>query len=76
MFQTLLGSIEENILSAIFKVQVVKKVESPMENKNISTSGGGEESAVSSPETVKKIGRNDPCPCGSGKKYKKCCMGK
>ncbi len=23
-----------------------------------------------------KIGRNDPCPCGSGKKYKKCCMGK
>lgn len=24
----------------------------------------------------KKIGRNDPCPCGSGKKYKKCCMGK
>ena len=24
----------------------------------------------------KKAGRNDPCPCGSGKKYKKCCMGK
>lgn len=24
----------------------------------------------------KKIGRNDPCPCGSGKKYKKCCLGK
>ena len=23
-----------------------------------------------------KIGRNDPCPCGSGKKFKKCCMGK
>ena len=23
----------------------------------------------------KKIGRNDPCPCGSGKKYKKCCLG-
>jgi len=76
MFQTLLGSIEENVLSAIFKIQVIKKVESPMENKNISTSGGGEESNASTPETVKKIGRNDPCPCGSGKKYKKCCMGK
>jgi len=25
---------------------------------------------------VKKIGRNDSCPCGSGKKYKKCCIGK
>ena len=24
--------------------------------------------------TVQKVGRNDPCPCGSGKKYKKCCM--
>jgi methionyl aminopeptidase len=27
-------------------------------------------------ENLKKIGRNDPCPCGSGKKYKKCCLGK
>ncbi|MBU5428438.1 SEC-C domain-containing protein [Tissierella pigra] len=26
--------------------------------------------------TRQKIGRNDPCPCGSGKKYKKCCLGK
>jgi preprotein translocase subunit SecA len=77
MFQSLLGSIEENILSAIFKVQIVKKVESPMENKNISTSGGSEEEVgASSPEIVKKTGRNDPCPCGSGRKYKKCCMGK
>lgn len=30
----------------------------------------------SSSETHVKVGRNDPCPCGSGKKYKKCCMGK
>ena len=32
------------------------------------------------PTTVRrstpKVGRNDPCPCGSGKKYKKCCMGR
>ncbi|MCY7731099.1 SEC-C domain-containing protein [Aerococcus urinaeequi] len=27
-------------------------------------------------KTRRKIGRNDPCPCGSGKKYKKCCLGK
>jgi preprotein translocase subunit SecA len=77
MFQSLLGRTEENVLSAIFKVQIVKKVESPMENKNISTSGGSEDSGgASTPESVKKIGRNDPCPCGSGRKYKKCCMGK
>ncbi|MBI9086513.1 MAG: SEC-C domain-containing protein [Desulfobacterales bacterium] len=28
------------------------------------------------PVRSRKIGRNDPCPCGSGKKYKKCCLGK
>jgi preprotein translocase subunit SecA len=30
-------------------------------------------SAPAAPAALKKIGRNDPCPCGSGKKYKKCC---
>jgi len=73
MFQALLGAIEENVISSIFKMQVVRKVKSPMENQNIKTSGGGEEDTSSAPEIVKKIGRNDPCPCGSGKKYKKCC---
>jgi SEC-C motif-containing protein len=34
---------------------------------------GGEVSAKPPPRHVVKIGRNDPCPCGSGKKYKKCC---
>ena len=33
----------------------------------------GEVDPVSGPRTVEKVGRNDPCPCGSGKKYKKCC---
>jgi uncharacterized protein YecA (UPF0149 family) len=28
------------------------------------------------PEKSVKVGRNDPCPCGNGKKYKKCCLGK
>lgn len=36
-------------------------------------SSAGTVSAGAVPRTVKKIGRNDPCPCGSGKKYKKCC---
>lgn len=34
---------------------------------------GGQVSAKPPPKQVTKIGRNDPCPCGSGKKYKKCC---
>jgi preprotein translocase subunit SecA len=40
-------------------------------------SGGGREKRAEKPETIErpgsKLGRNDPCPCGSGKKYKKCC---
>ncbi len=78
MFQSLLCSVEENVLSAIFRVQVVKKVESPMENKNISTNAGAESSKTSAgpQKKIKKIGRNDPCPCGSKNKYKKCCMNK
>lgn len=34
---------------------------------------GGETNPRSDPRQVDKVGRNDPCPCGSGKKYKKCC---
>jgi len=36
-------------------------------------SHGGESGAPPQPRQKKKVGRNDPCPCGSGKKYKKCC---
>jgi uncharacterized protein len=31
---------------------------------------------IKGPQATSKTGRNDPCPCGSGKKYKKCCLGK
>jgi preprotein translocase subunit SecA len=37
-----------------------------------SRSGGGEASQPTQRRTGEKVGRNDPCPCGSGKKYKKC----
>jgi preprotein translocase subunit SecA len=37
-----------------------------------SRSGGGETSQPTQRRTGEKVGRNDPCPCGSGKKYKKC----
>ena len=34
---------------------------------------GGDGTVKKQPRKVKKIGRNEPCPCGSGKKYKNCC---
>jgi len=75
MYHDLLDAIEENVVNSLFKIRVAKKIESPMENKNITESGGSvDDTQVNKPEVNKdKVGRNDPCPCGSGKKYKKCC---
>ena len=44
-----------------------KQVEKPLATNE------GKEKAKKQPKTVAKIGRNDKCPCGSGKKYKQCC---
>ncbi|MBI4473316.1 MAG: DUF1186 domain-containing protein [Acidobacteria bacterium] len=42
----------------------------------VAPSGKPASTMVSNRSTVPKIGRNDACPCGSGKKYKKCCLGR
>ena len=75
MFQNLLSSIDEGVFTAIFKIKLMSQPPTPMENQNITTSGGSETmgNIVSSKTKENKTGRNDPCPCGSGKKYKKCC---
>ena len=67
-FQQMVYSIKEDVVRYIFRVKVVKQ---PEERKTFVNQGED-----ASPKTVrvgKKIGRNDPCPCGSGKKYKRCC---
>jgi hypothetical protein len=47
-----------------------------MFKEHIKTNATGGEAKGDLPVKSEKIGRNQPCPCGSGKKYKKCCMGK
>jgi len=67
MFQSLLSGIEHDVVHTIYKVSIAKEgaaVPSPM------AEAAGRREAV---PAGKKVGRNDPCPCGSGKKYKKCC---
>ncbi|MDD3007042.1 MAG: preprotein translocase subunit SecA [Candidatus Pacebacteria bacterium] len=75
MYHDLIKAIEENVVTSLFKIRVARKIESPMENKKVQESGGSvDESEASKPEVnTDKHGRNDLCPCGSGKKYKKCC---
>ncbi len=73
MFQRLLSQIEFNIANTILRVSLAEKPTRPVppikQDQPVSDS-----SSVS--HSKDKPGRNDPCPCGSGKKYKKCCMPK
>ena len=79
MFQGLIGRIKEETLGILFRIQIAEpeKIEDmrrPRE-QNLTFSGGDDADSRKQPvkRENKKIGRNDPCPCGSGKKYKKCC---
>jgi len=75
MYHDLLKAIENNVVTSLFKIQVARKIESPMESKNVQESGGSVDEAEASKPKVNtdRTGRNDLCPCGSGVKYKKCC---
>jgi preprotein translocase subunit SecA len=76
MFQEMERGLREDYVTYIYRIENVRLREEP-EVQQLSYSGGGDEPnpAPKSPRRVEgKIGRNDPCPCGSGKKYKKCGM--
>ncbi|MDQ3575470.1 MAG: preprotein translocase subunit SecA [Actinomycetota bacterium] len=71
LFSALVDTTKSDSLRYLYRVQVVKN-EAPAQPKNVRTSGTG---PMAKPKPVKvetKIGRNSPCPCGSGKKYKNC----
>lgn len=83
LFKELIEEIKFDTVRLLYNVRVVtreeqEKQKTVRENEvtNIVTSGPLEAGSIAlqtKPVTAKKIGRNDPCPCGSGKKYKKCC---
>lgn len=77
MFDEMTATIRENTVKMMFTTVVRRKedVERQAVAKITATSsGGGDDSVKKEPvRKVKKVGPNDPCPCGSGKKYKKCC---
>jgi len=77
LFDNLLDRIREESLSMIFRIQLMREAPEPVSRKkrralHMSHGGDGEPPAPIR-RKEKKVGRNDPCPCGSGKKYKKCC---
>ncbi len=77
LFQNLLATIQHGVAHTIYRVGIARK-EAPQEAPSAmaQASGRGDGSGKKKPKLKvagKKIGRNDPCPCGSGKKYKHCC---
>ena len=70
-FETLLSTIQHDVVRTIYHVSIVKREAPVAAAQAVASRGGGSKQPLK--VGGKKIGRNDPCPCGSGKKYKKCC---
>jgi preprotein translocase subunit SecA len=73
-FQTLLETIQHDVAGMIFHVTITEKrqnkaPQSPMEKAGIGSKGDNKPNTNAG---ARKVGRNEPCPCGSGKKYKHC----
>jgi preprotein translocase subunit SecA len=77
MFMDLINRIQADSVGTLFYLQVQPHHEPPPEARPqaapMAYSHGGEGGAPPKQRQKKKVGRNDPCPCGSGKKFKKCC---
>jgi preprotein translocase subunit SecA len=78
LFQEMISRIKEETLGILYRIQIsepqnIADLQKPKEQELVFS--GGDEPAKKNPvkRTQKKVGRNAPCPCGSGKKYKKCC---
>ena len=72
-FQTLLSTIQHDVVHTIYHVGIVKREASQGVPSPTAQVASGDKSSKRLKAGGKKVGRNAPCPCGSGKKYKHCC---
>jgi preprotein translocase subunit SecA len=81
LFMEMMGRIRQEVIQKLFRVQLareddVERMEEAEQKRRrlvLSRAGGGEQAPKPATRDEEKVGRNDPCPCGSGQKYKKCC---
>ena len=75
MFEEMISAIQNETVRRIFSARVKTEQEVKRERvaEGIVATTAGDGTVKKQPRKVQKIGRNDPCPCGSGKKYKHCC---
>ena len=73
LFDELLSRIDAQTTTYLLKAEVRQNSERKKVSDKVTTNEDKSTVKKSSPKRVNKIGRNDPCPCGSGRKYKMCC---
>ena len=77
LFEEMMNRMEEEIVKYVFMTQLPSSEDAPRITRApraVQFSGPSLEAAVvTAVRKGQKVGRNDPCPCGSGQKYKKCC---
>lgn len=77
MFAQMVDRIKSETVGALMRVHIASEADvqalAPEEDIPLAYSGGDGSAPEPAQREGKKVGRNDPCPCGSGKKYKKCC---
>ena len=72
MFEKLLSLIDKETTIFLVKSEIRQNIERKQVEKG-TTNEDLNKVKKQTPKKVKKVGRNDPCPCGSGNKYKQCC---
>ena len=73
LFEDLLINIDKQTTLYLIKAEIRQNLERKQVVKDTHTNSSEEKTTKSKPKVVNKIGRNQPCPCGSGRKYKVCC---
>ncbi|MFI3312462.1 MAG: preprotein translocase subunit SecA [Eubacteriales bacterium] len=78
MFDAMIAAVRMEIVRILFSFRM--RPNEPIKREPVAKitfeGGGGDKTVKKQPVKTVKIGRNDPCPCGSGKKYKQCCLDK
>jgi preprotein translocase subunit SecA len=83
-YNELQNAISDIVVSMLFKIEIQPQIENKNMSKNLVYSNNNKNNSTknfsdsnqsnnTNKPFAQKVGRNDPCPCGSGKKYKKCC---
>ena len=72
LFDKMLQAIDKDVSVFLLKAEIRQNIERKENTEPMTTNDSETEPIKRKPKRVKKIGRNDPCPCGSGKKFKQC----